>query len=159
MSIKPLSETLYNTVHRSKKPAKVLADETGISYNYLARMSMDTSSGVSFNLKFLVPLMKAAGNYEILKTLNQLCGYLPPVRPPRGWKKSPKQEVHQYQQAFNQLIGLLLAFVDAPSQELLSALNESMQSHMAATEAMRQRCLSQTINQGELFDEEEAYNI
>jgi len=152
MKIKQISEALYETVHQSKKPAKQLADETGVSYNYLMRMSMDTSSGVDFNLKYLVPVMKAANNYDVLKALNQLCGFLPPVKPPKGWKTSPSQEVHEYQTTFNQLIGQLLAFVQNPSELLLKDLNQSMMEHMSHTEAMRQRCVNKLINQGELFN-------
>lgn len=51
MSLKPLNEALYETVHRGSKSPKQIADETGISYNYLMRMTMQTDSGCDCNLK------------------------------------------------------------------------------------------------------------
>jgi len=153
VGIKTIQEAVYETVHRSRKPPKQIADEMGISYSYLMRMGLDGESGCDINAKYLVPLMSTTSNYELLKVLNQLCGFLPPVKPPRGWKNGPKQEVHEYQTAFNQLIGQLLAFIQNPSEALLKDLNQSMMEHMSHTEAMRQRCVNKLINQGELFND------
>lgn len=153
MPLKTLSEALYEAVHRSKKPAKQIADEAGISYNYLMRMTMDTSSGVDFNLKHLVPVMKSAGNYEALRVLNQLCGFLPPMRPPRGAKVSAKMEVHEYQKQFNDLVGLLIGYIQEPTAKSLESLEQALLQHMTTTEEMRRRCKNNLINQKEMFHE------
>lgn len=56
-----LKECLYATIHRNKKPLKLIAEEIGMSENYLTRSALpdleesDTGSGCRFPLKKSIP--------------------------------------------------------------------------------------------------------
>jgi hypothetical protein len=72
-----LRETLYQTIHRNKKPLKAIAEEIGISENYLTRAALpdpeesETGSGCRFPLKKLVPLIRATGDFSVLDQIEQ----------------------------------------------------------------------------------------
>jgi hypothetical protein len=75
-----LKEALYQTIHRSNKPLKQIADELGISANYLARAALpdqeesETGTGCNFPLKKLIPLTKASGDFSVLDYLEWAVG-------------------------------------------------------------------------------------
>lgn len=150
MARKPLKDALYETVHRSKKPPKQLADETGISYNYMMRAAMDTESGCDFNLKYVVPLMLASDNYEILKSQAALCGFLL-VKNPTGTRKGAKRDLQDYQVSFNQMIVKLIRYMQDPSEDLCKEINDLLRQHMSDTENIRRRFKKNLMNQKELF--------
>lgn len=150
MAKKSLKDALYETVHRGDKPPKQIADETGISYNYLMRSALDTDSGCDFNAKHLVPLMKAAGNYEALKVIAELCGFLL-VKSPRGTKKGAKHDLQDYQASFNSIVVKLIRFTQQPSEASYKEISNLLRQHMSDTESIRRRCKSNLLNQKELF--------
>ena len=50
-----IKDVLHSTVHENVKPVKVIADEIGISSNYLYRAALpDDESGVKFPIQFLI---------------------------------------------------------------------------------------------------------
>lgn len=75
-----LRECLYNTIHRNKKPLKVIAEELGMSENYLTRSALpdaedsDTGTGCRFPLKKLIPLIKATGDFSALDFIEESLG-------------------------------------------------------------------------------------
>lgn len=148
--MKTIDEAIYETIHRDEKPPKVLADEIGCSYSYLMRMGMQTESGVDFNLKYLIPLMKATNNYEILKVICQRCAYML-VRRPRGTKKGAKKDLNTYQKNFSDMMTDLFSFAEEPTESKYKELNEKMREHMSDTESLRRKCKSNLLNQVELF--------
>lgn len=150
MTLKSLNEAIYETVHRSEKPPKVIADEIGCSYNYLMRMGMQSESGCDFNLKYLVPLMKATGNYNVLKVLARLCSKLV-VAQPRGTRNGAKKDLITYHKYFSDMMSKLFEFAQDPGEKLYRELNEMMREHMADTESLRRKCKDNLINQKELF--------
>lgn len=81
-------ENLYDTIHRSKKPLKVIAEEIGISETYLTRAALpdqedsDTGTGCRFPLKKLVPLILATNNYSVLDAIEQSVGRFGVPLPP-----------------------------------------------------------------------------
>lgn len=151
MPLKPIEDAIYETVHRGAKPPKQVADETGISYNYLMRMSMPGDSGCNFNLKFLVPIMKAQDCYAVLSTLNQLCGFMPPVKAPRGTKQGSRKDLLQYQKDANHMITRVIAFLQEPSEARWKEIDALMRQHMSDTECMRRRCKKNLMDQMEMF--------
>ncbi len=80
MDSNTLRETLYKTIHLNKKPLKVIAEEIGISENYLTRAALpdaedsDTGTGCRFPLKRLIPLIRATNDYSVLDHIEQSLG-------------------------------------------------------------------------------------
>lgn len=78
--MKTLKECLYETVHRNKKPLKSIAEEIGMSENYLTRACLpdqeesDTGSGCRYPLKKLIPLIRATGDYATLDFIERSLG-------------------------------------------------------------------------------------
>lgn len=146
-----LTEALQEMVHRSEKPPKVISDETGIPYNYLMRQVLEGESGCNFILKNLVPVMKASGNFDPLKVLNMRCGFLPPVKAPRGTKQGAKTDLNDYQISFNKMMQKIIRFIQDPTDDNFKAVDLLMRDHMSDTECIRRKCKKNLINQTELF--------
>lgn len=83
-----LKDRLYNTIHRNAKPLKAIAEEIGMSENYLSRAALpdleesDTGSGCRFPLKKLVPLIRATDDYAILDFIEDSVGRVAVHVPP-----------------------------------------------------------------------------
>lgn len=150
-----LNEVLHETFHRSKKKPQEIADELGVSYNYLARAVLEGPSGCNFPLRLLVPLMKATRNFGVLKKLAHLCGFMV-VPLPKGIRKlgDAHSDLRRYQKRFAGLLEELVDFVDCPSQAKYRHLNERLLEHMQETEWWRRRCQANAVNQLELFGED-----
>lgn len=90
-----LRECLYNTIHRNKKPLKVIAEELSMSENYLTRAALpdsedsDTGTGCRFPLKKLIPLIKATNDYSVLDAIEQNLGRFGVMLPPHGMSLMP----------------------------------------------------------------------
>lgn len=75
-----LKESLYGTIHRNTKPLKLIAEEIGMSENYLSRAALpdteesDTGSGCRFPLKKLVPLIRSTGDFSVLDHIETSLG-------------------------------------------------------------------------------------
>lgn len=130
-----IREALHETFHRSKKRPQDIADEMGVSYNYLARAVLEGPSGCNFPIRFLVPLMKTTGNYSALKVLARQCGMLI-LRTPRGGREL---QIHEYQIRFGQLTSLLLEFFANPKSETYHRLIEALTEHMEDTAQWKHR--------------------
>lgn len=124
---------LYEAIHRNKKTVSQIADETGISANYLYRSSLPIEqSGVRFPVDYLIPLMKATNNYTLLKHIAHTCGFVlvkvPSVTPYRGDKDSL---VSDYQTITAEATQNLISFLKQPSennfQKAICSLNNVME--------------------------------
>lgn len=86
--MKTVKECLYETIHRNKKPLKLIAEEIGISESYLTRSALpdieelDTGTGCRFPLKKLVPLIRATGDYSVLDNIEHNLGRVGVALPP-----------------------------------------------------------------------------
>ncbi len=75
-----LRECLYETIHRNKKPLKLIAEEIGMSENYLTRAALpdpeesDTGTGCRFPLKKIIPLIRCTGDFSTLDFIEQSLG-------------------------------------------------------------------------------------
>jgi len=75
-----LRECLYQTIHRNDKPLKLIAEEIGMSENYLTRAALpdpeesDTGTGCRFPLKKLIPLIRCTGDFSTLDFVEQSLG-------------------------------------------------------------------------------------
>lgn len=75
-----LKDNLYRTIHRNRKPPKAIAEEIGVSENYLYRAALpdpdesDTGTGCRFPLKKLIPLVRATGDYSVLDYIERTLG-------------------------------------------------------------------------------------
>jgi len=98
--MKTVREALYDTIHRSAKPLKVIADELGLSESYLTRAALpdaedsDTGTGCRFPLKKLIPLVRSTSDYTVLDTIENALGRVGVTLPPAG-KISPAGIAHQ----------------------------------------------------------------
>jgi hypothetical protein len=78
--MKTLTECLYQTIHKNHKPLKVIAEELGMSENYLTRAALpdaedsDTGTGCRFPLKKLIPLIKATDDFTVLDCIEKNLG-------------------------------------------------------------------------------------
>jgi len=75
-----LRDCLYRTIHRNQKPLKAIAEEIGMSENYLSRAALpdpeesETGTGCRFPLKRLIPLVRATGDYSVLDHIERSLG-------------------------------------------------------------------------------------
>jgi len=106
---------LYNTIHRNKKSIDQIADEIGVSSNSLYRYCIEGESGSEMPARRLVPLMKATENFELLKHLAYLCGFVC-IKMPKYLKvKTDEFEVlNEYQQTTINATKELKSFFDNP---------------------------------------------
>lgn len=79
-----LKDSLYETIHNSGIPMKRLSDQLGISYSYLANAGNPNLEEFNFQLKHLMPLINATGNYAVLDYLENACGRVAFVLPEAG---------------------------------------------------------------------------
>jgi len=136
-----IKSILYQTIHRNAKSAAQLADEIGISYSYLCRAGLPADeSGVRFPIEYTVPLMKAAGDYSLLRHLAMLTGHLL-VKAPRGFrdKSDEVESVSNYSQLCSSASKLLLEFFRAPSPKLLDETTHALTSVMEYSAALQKR--------------------
>jgi len=69
-----LRDALYETVHNGGVPMKRLSDQLGISYSYLANAANPNLDDFNFQLRHLMPLINATGNFAVLDHLENACG-------------------------------------------------------------------------------------
>ena len=69
-----LRDALHENIHDSGVPIKKLADDLGISYSYLANAGNPNLDEFHFQLRHLIPLMKATGNMTALDFLEHSMG-------------------------------------------------------------------------------------
>ena len=87
-----LKDSLFRTIHRNRKPLKVIAEEIGMSENYLTRAALpdseesDTGTGCRFPLNKLIPLIKATSDFGVLDWIEQNLGRVGVVILPRKQK-------------------------------------------------------------------------
>lgn len=132
-----IKDVLYQTVHQGKKPVKQIADEIGISSNYLYRCALpDDESGVKFPVQYLIPLMKSTNDYSLLKHIANLSGYIL-AKIPR-MKNSKMDEVDmldEYQYANFKALQSLKVFFETPTYEnyrlVEAALRDVMERNVA----------------------------
>lgn len=113
-----LRDTLYQTIHRNRKPLKLIAEEIGMSENYLTRAALpdhdeqESGSGCRFPLKKLIPLIRSTADYRILDHIEASLGRVAIVLP-----KAHHQE--------DQIVRLTMQSVKEFG-ELMSTLDESL---------------------------------
>ncbi len=80
MNVRTLRESLYDTIHRNKKPLKAIAEEIGMTENYLTKAALpdqdesDTGTGCRFPLKKLVPLIRTTNDFAVLDCIERSLG-------------------------------------------------------------------------------------
>ena len=79
-----LRDTLHTTVHGCGVPLKRLHEDLGISYSYLANAANPNLEDFNFQLKHLMPLIKATGRCDVLDYLENACGRVAFVLPAPG---------------------------------------------------------------------------
>lgn len=129
---------LYTTLHRNKKTIDQIADEVGRSSNSLYRYCLEGESGSEMPLSLLVPIMKSAKNFSLLKHIANLCGFVC-VKIPRVTlnKKDEIDIIDTYQQTTLTSIKFLKEFFNNPNQETFNRAKDSL------TEVMEE-CASNT---------------
>lgn len=145
-----IKSLLYKTIHRSKKSAAQIADEIGISYSYLCRAGLPTDeNGCRFPVELLVPLMKSAGNYDLLKHIAGLSGYLS-VKIPHAFKdkKDEVSAVNNYNQACSDAAKDMMDFFMHPSDFKIQQTINSLQRVMEISAGLQKRI--KNFNQTEL---------
>jgi len=122
-----IKNILYSTIHRNKKTIEQIADEIGISANSLYRYGLEGESGTEIPLSRLYPLMKATNNYELLKHLAYLSGYVC-IRIPRVSmnKKDEIDLIDDYQDATILSVKLLKEFFKNPNQDTFNNAKDSL---------------------------------
>jgi len=115
-SFKPtmtLTETIWQTVNRGQLTPEQLQDEIDYSASSLKRAGIDGESGAGFNLRKLIPLMKAQNDYSILEFLAYRCGRIL-IKMPKGGrsKKDRIASVGEYQALAAAAVNVLVRFID-----------------------------------------------
>ena len=71
-----LTDVIWQTVNRGELTPEQLQDEIDYSASALKRAGLDGESGAGFNLRKLLPLMKAQDDYRILEFIAYRCGMI-----------------------------------------------------------------------------------
>lgn len=147
-----IKELLYQTAHRNKKPVKQIADETGISDNYLYRATTPGESGVKFPIEYLIPLMKSTNDYSILSHLCNLCGYIM-VKQPRfkALKGETTDIMSDYQGATVEALTAMKKFFEMPTRTNKDELDKALIKVMEETAASQKYSDKYYDGQPELF--------
>jgi len=144
----PLKKVLYETVHRrTGKTVDALADELGISPNYLYRACLpidETGSGCRFPLELLIPLMNATGDYSMLRHLAHRTGHVV-SRVPRSRRRTAA-ELNEHQKTLADYFRALLAFFNDEMEieeclEHIHRVLEEVAGHKKTVEQGRQEGL------------------
>ena len=75
-----LKDCLYQTLHRNKKPLKLIAEEVGMSENYLYRAALpdldesETGTGCRFPLNKLIPVTRSTDDFTVLDFIEHSLG-------------------------------------------------------------------------------------
>lgn len=156
MHRKTFKDCVYETIHQSDKNPKQIAEDLNVAYGYLARWCLDKPVGCNTPGEQLIALMNATGNYEILKYINFRCGFLPPLKPPRGWfrKKNYNQTIGEYQAHFSEVVNALVKFFEQPTKTRGAALTGYLNEHLERTYKWKLRA-EKDIHQLDLFDSDE----
>jgi hypothetical protein len=132
---------LYKSIHRSKKSAAQIADEIGISYSYLCRAGLPTDeNGVRFPVELMVPLMKSCGNYDLLKHIAGLAGYLT-VKIPHAFndKKDEVSALNEYNELCTEAAKNMMKFFKKPSDTQMQLTIDSLQRVMEISAGLQKR--------------------
>ena len=148
---KNIKSILYETIHRNKKTVEQIADEIGISANYLYRSGLPLEeSGVKFPVDYLTPLMKTTKNYRILEHIAYLCGFLL-VKEQRAVAKTDTTEmINEYQESTINAARSLKKFLDKPTQSNYEKVIEALQVVMVKSVGAKKYCNKHYIGQLEM---------
>ncbi|MBA7546717.1 hypothetical protein ES705_39112 [subsurface metagenome] len=89
-----LTQTIWQTVNRGQLTPEQLQDEIDYSASALKRAGIDGESGAGFNLRKLIPLMKAQEDYAILEFLAYRCGFIMIPPPPQRQVQERPENKH-----------------------------------------------------------------
>jgi len=151
-----LKDIIYETIHRNKKPIKQIADEIGVSDNYLYRICLpelvDNGSGAKFPLDLLVPVMNVTRNYSRLTHIAALCGCVVVKLPSFKSKISDHQKmIADYQKVTSDANGALLKFFEKPDSNRLQEVQQALDLVMEHS-ACNQKYIEKVYNgQTEIF--------
>ncbi len=147
-----IKDVLYQTVHQNKKPVKQIADEIGISSNYLYRSALpDDESGVKFPVQLLLPLMKSTGDYSMLKHIAKLSGYVLIKMPKMHADKNEEIDiVDNYQGAALKALNALRAFFSEPTSINYNAVDKALLDVMEKSVSAQKYAEKKLIGQLEM---------
>ena len=124
-----LTDAIWQTVNRGELIPEQLQDEIDYSASSLKRAGIDGESGAGFNLRKLIPLMKAQGDYTILEFLNYRCGKISIDIPRSGrTKKERMTSINEYQKLAAAVVAILLRYIDegASQEEAVDHLHDML---------------------------------
>ncbi len=147
-----IKDVLYSTVHESTKTVKIIADEIGISSNYLYRAALpDDESGVKFPTQLLIPLMRATNDYSLLKHIAKICGYLTVKMPLlTAEKKDELDIVDDYQDATIKVLKALKLFFNHPTSVNYTEVDKALLDVMEKSASAQKYCEKRLLGQLEL---------
>lgn len=109
-----LTEAIWETVNRGELTPEQLQDEIDYSASSLKRAGLDGESGAGFNLRKLIPLMKAQNDYTILEHIAYHCDRLLIPIPKGGRSKQQRMSsVADYQQLAALTVDVLLKHIES----------------------------------------------
>lgn len=134
--MKDLISVLYETVRSAEKTVEELADEIGISSNYLYRSTTPGDSGVNFPIKNLVPLMISTKNFSILFHLAHRCGFLI-IKPPDIKNSKPTKINSRFQKQYLTLIDKINDFIEKPELKLRKEIETDLMNFQESIEKVK----------------------
>jgi hypothetical protein len=147
-----IKDVLHSTVHENVKPVKVIADEIGISSNYLYRAALpDDESGVKFPIQFLIPLMKSTNNYSLLRHIAKVSGFLTVKMPLMTANKKDELEiVDEYQDATVKVLKALKTFFNEPTSINYNLVDQALLDVMEKSSSAQKYCEKRLLGQLEM---------
>lgn len=149
--MKTIKSILYSTIHRNKKPIGVIAEEMGVSESSLYRYPLEGESGSEMPLSRLVPLMKTTKDYELLKHIARLCGFvvvnIPRFKASRG---DDSDIISNYQEVTSAAGGDLIKFLQHPDPKSYEHVTESLHKVLETAVSSQKYCDKKVEGQMEM---------
>ena len=131
--LEDINTVIYKTIHKnkSKKSIEQIADEMGIDVMTLYKYPLPEPSGSNMPLKRLIPLMKATGDYSLLKHIAAMCEYIV-VKVPRfkASKGDSNEIISSYQATSCKAFNDMIEFFKNRSKEIYQKVTESLRAVM-----------------------------
>lgn len=139
--MKSLAIHVYETIHRAKKPGTKsdvsvdeLADLIGCSPSLLYK-AVNPNEQVDIKLSWLIPLMKATGNFTILRHLAIRCGFVL-VKIPRARKMKPEEIAEHQKTLASYQVALIKYMADEIEADEVHELVDKALTEIASAKKM-----------------------
>jgi len=137
-----IGEVIQESVRRCKrKSTEQIADELGVGYSNFSRQLNPNDEGARFPAEYLIPLMRATGDYSALQHMAARTGHVvvsvKKLRVPKGSTDNDIREA--LQETFLDMTKKLGQFFRDPTPALKEETMQALDAHLGEALAARKK--------------------